>query len=176
MRAGLGALITLPAGSKQPKDPASTTLILEVLPSDHPTAAQQFLDYWAPDACLWCWGDLLPNIIIQAADRTIPLLLVDAGEGGFDTLRDRWLPDVTRQVLVRFDTIIARSEEARVNLVKIRLSERAVQLASPLLTGGRALPCSENPKSYQRYWQLTVRRCGCHTASCWLSILRSMGY
>lgn len=146
-RAGLNVLITLPHDQKalgpQPPNPASAGVIQTTAPSDHPTAVSAFLEHWKPALGLWVWGGLKPNLIVTAADQGCPLFLIDAEVAGFDRRQKRWLPDLTRQVLARFDAIYTRSMEGHKRLIQLGLMPSRVTQTSPLLAGGQTLNCSE---------------------------------
>ena len=117
-------------------------LITEALPADHPATVARFLDHWAPDVCLWTGGFLRPNMVLNAADRKVPLFLIDASENGFDSRKERWFPEVTRQLLKCFSVIMAQSDTARQRLLKIGLNPKSVELTPLLRPGGQALPCN----------------------------------
>ena len=67
-------------------------MIWQDVPDDTGPAAEVFLDHWRPDICLWTGGDLKPALLITAADRDIPLYLVDADETCLDRAAWRWCP------------------------------------------------------------------------------------
>ena len=142
-RIGLHVLITLPDGDTAPP-PLQTrpdvTIVQAPAPSEHPAAVAAFLDHWHPDACVWSWGALRPNLILEAAQRLCPLILVDADTRGFDGRRDRWLPDLTRRLLSQFAAVMARTEPARRRLVQLGQPRDQIDLTDPLLAGGQALP------------------------------------
>lgn len=146
-RGGLIRLITLPKISKTVCPPNTKSTFYQHLPSENPQAVAQFLDHWRPDLCLWCWGDLQPNLILETADRQVPLILVDADSEGVDKRRDRWLPDLTRRVLRKFERVFARSEDALKRFVKVGLPRNRVDLTAPLLAAGRVLPCADSDLS-----------------------------
>lgn len=143
LRMGLNTLITLPrAGKNAP--PHGPDLIYDHLPSENPIAVAKFLDHWQPDACVWGWGDLQPNLILETASRDVPLLLIDADVDGFEERRDRWLPDLTRRVLRRFDAIVTRSDEAGKKFAKVGVPKDNIITATALVAVGRVVPCAES--------------------------------
>lgn len=146
LRAGLNVLISV-ADSSGPgiRIAQGTGALFEtLLPSEHPKAVQQFLDNWAPDLCIWVWGMLRPNLIVETAARSCPMYLIDADAGGFDHRRDRWLPDLTRQLLGHFSVIYARSAHGLRRLSNLGVPQATLSQTTPLLAGGAALPCAES--------------------------------
>ena len=143
----LNVLMTTSANGKPDATaalPVRDTILAQAAPSEHPVAVARFLDHWQPDVCIWVWGGLRPNLILAASDRGIPLLLIDADADGFDRSHGRWLPDLTRHVLSRFSTVIARSAAGQRRLTQMGVLPSKVQHLSPLLAGGQALPCIDS--------------------------------
>ena len=147
-REGLSVLITLgesgTSPTAQPPAPTQDRILQVRLPSDHPTLVKSFLDHWRPGLCLWVWGGLMPNLILEASDRRCPMFLIDADTAGVDRRKSRWLPDLTRQVLARFNAVFARTAAGQKRLIQLGLSPNRVALTSPLLAGGQALTCDES--------------------------------
>jgi len=87
LRSDLAVLITYEQGTD---DPDRTSPVLkdsgiqvEQFASDHPSEAREFLDHWKPDMCLWAGAVMMPNLIEEAADRDIPMVLVDVNRDDF---------------------------------------------------------------------------------------------
>lgn len=146
-RTGLSVLITLPEdtslasslGSSEPDSPIRQI----VAPGEHPSDVAAFLDHWQPDIGLWVWGDLRPNLILEAANRSCPLYLIDADSTGLEKRHSRWLPDLTRQVLSRFTRVLARTPASHRKLLQLGLGAGIVEQSAPLLAGGQALACAD---------------------------------
>lgn len=146
VREDLNVLITLPKGSTVRRGTQTTmsgVILLENVPDEHPAAVEDFMDHWQPDCCVWTWGDLRPNLILEAADRHVPLFLIDADPAGLDGLRDRWMPDLTRDLLGEFATVLTRSESGAKRLLQLGLTSDDIEITPPLQAGGQALPCSD---------------------------------
>ncbi|MEO9821769.1 MAG: glycosyltransferase N-terminal domain-containing protein [Paracoccaceae bacterium] len=141
-RDGMTVLLTFPGGvSKSSIDMTNAReVIIETLPREHPQSVDDFLNHWSPDACVWIWGGLRPNLVLECAERNIPLFLVDAGKDGFDRRRDRWLPEVPRQVLTCFEAWLARSEEAHLRLAQLGCPLDQIETVKPLQPIGQTLP------------------------------------
>jgi 3-deoxy-D-manno-octulosonic-acid transferase len=145
-RPGLALLITYPEGTTPPplSHPRGMSLFQEPVPSEHPSAVVQWLAHWQPDFCVWAWGGLRPNLILEMRERNCPAMLVDADTGGFDGRRERWLSEVTRRVLDGFGTIFARTPAGRKRLLQLGAGADRVEVTSPLLAGGQPLPCVDS--------------------------------
>lgn len=147
VRTDLSILISQPEPEAHNANPAldipDARITHLTVPSEHPSAVAAFLDHWSPDAAIWIWGGLRPNLILEATDRQCPMFLIDADADGFDKRRNRWLPDLTRKVLLRFTAVFARSAAGHRRLVQLGLPEQEVEQTSPLLAGGQALACDD---------------------------------
>lgn len=141
------ALVTIPSDAKVaalPPPRPDVVILQTTVAGEHPTAVEAFLDHWRPNACIWIWGGLRPNLILETGRRNIPMILIDAEMQGFDARRDRWLPDMTRQVLLQFHAIFTRSELARRRLIDMRIPKQNVTAKTPLVAGGQALTCADS--------------------------------
>lgn len=119
-------------------------LQLEHLPSEHPEAIKAFWVNWQPDVVLWTYGNLRPNIIEHVHRQNCPIALIDGETSGFDGRRDRWLPDLSRQLLDPFRALIVRSADALKRLENLGLRTGRIDVSPPLQAGGQALPCRDS--------------------------------
>ncbi len=145
-RDGLAVIITLPdPGATLPQAPTGEGMapIFCTLPNEHVQSIATFLDHWRPDTLIWVWGGMRPNLILEVQARGCPMILIDVGAGGFDGRRDRWLPDLTRVLLARCSRVLARSDAGRSRLVKLGVRPDTIEVTTPLMAGGQALPCSD---------------------------------
>lgn len=126
---------------------APTAPICQTAPSEHPDAVTQFLTHWRPDVCLWAWGALRPNLVMETKAMGCPMILFDADVSGFDSMRDRWLPEMSRQLMRSFSHIILRAPAAGHKLEALGIPTTKMQLAAPLRAGGYALPCPDEELS-----------------------------
>jgi 3-deoxy-D-manno-octulosonic-acid transferase len=143
-RDGLQTVITVAENGAPLVSEETGAPILARLPNEHPQSVATFLDHWQPDAAIWVWGGLRPNLVLECAARGCPMFLVDAGSAGFEALRDRWLPDLTRALLGRFSHVLTRSDQARSRLLHLGAQPDRVEVASALMAGGQALPCADS--------------------------------
>jgi 3-deoxy-D-manno-octulosonic-acid transferase len=138
-RFDLKVLVTGPTAPEGCDDPR---LLTAALPPEHPTATAAFVDHWKPDAMIWVWGALQPNLVEAVAASGCAMFLVDAGADGFDTRRDRWLTEVPRQLLAHFDNVLARSDAAEARMKQLGVPVAKIDRTAPLVPGGQALPAS----------------------------------
>lgn len=145
-RQGLTALITLPDTktiAPAPLPANSSAVHQMMIPNEHPGSVKAFLDHWKPSMCIWIWGALRPNLVLETAKRPCPMVLIDADLRGFDKQTQMWLPDLTRKLLAPFDIACARSAAGYRRLVQLGMPPDKIEQTSPLLAGGHVLPVSE---------------------------------
>ena len=138
-RPNLHMILTGPKPAPQRLKPGRS-LIWQDMPKDTGPEAEVFLDHWQPDICLWTGGDLKPVLLITAADRDIPLYLVDADEACLDRAAWRWFPDLPRALLSRFVEIHARSDAAAKLLRRLGAPGGVLRITGPFEEGGLSLP------------------------------------
>ncbi len=139
-RYGLTVLLT---GLSEPVPNDVPGLLTAALPPEHPAVTAAFVAHWKPDALIWVWGALLPNLVEAVAASGCPMFLVDADAQGFDTRRDRWLTEVPRQLLAHFDNVLARSDAAETRMKQLGVPASKIDRTAPLVPGGQALPASQ---------------------------------
>lgn len=146
-REGLSVLITVPEPAAKiiADHSVDDAAMLQIaVPSEHPASVQAFLKHWSPDVCVWVWGGLRPNLVFEASERGCPMLLVDADADGFEAKRDRWMPDLTRQLLSVFKAILTRSEQGYRKLQQLSAVTASLHKTSELVPGGQVLNCADS--------------------------------
>ncbi|HVP83279.1 MAG TPA: 3-deoxy-D-manno-octulosonic acid transferase [Rhizomicrobium sp.] len=110
----------------------------QFVPIDTPGAARNFLDHWRPDVGLFVDSDLWPNILMSAAERKIPLALVNARMSAKSA--DGWkrAPQTAQALLSAFDGILAIDPEVAARFSS--LGARNVQVTGSLKADAPALP------------------------------------
>ena len=83
----------------------------QFIPIDLPPFVTRFLDYWRPDLALFVESDLWPNLIISAAEREIPMILVNGRMSERSFRRWRRFPRTIEALLTRFDLCLVRTTE-----------------------------------------------------------------
>ena len=73
------------------------------MPVDVPRFVGRFLDHWRPDLALFVESDLWPNMIIEASDRGVPMVLVNGRLSEDSFQRWRRLPNSIAHLLQRLD-------------------------------------------------------------------------
>ena len=139
-------LVTLPIASADHWQTAEVSgdILLRSAPDEHPRSVAAFLDHWRPDLALWIWGGLLPNLVDETARRRIPLHLISADTSGFDGRRDRWMPELARNLMTCFDSATARNNAAAQRLNRLGMRSDAIRVQQRLRESGRVLPCDES--------------------------------
>jgi 3-deoxy-D-manno-octulosonic-acid transferase len=99
--------------------------IHQFVPLDCPAFVARFLDHWRPDLALLVESGLWPNLIIGAAQRGVPLIVVNGrlSERSFE--RWRYLPDTIEALLKRLDLCLVRTPAD---------AERFAALGAPRIT------------------------------------------
>lgn len=119
-------------------------VIAYVLGTDHPDYANRFVTHWKPDVLIWTWGGLRPNLILAARKSGAHMILADADQAGFESRKDRWLPEVPRRLLAQFDTTIARSEAAFHRLAQLGRAPARIEQGTALRPMGAPLPAADS--------------------------------
>ncbi|CAL8976902.1 3-deoxy-D-manno-octulosonic acid transferase [Rhodoplanes serenus] len=85
--------------------------IHQFVPLDAPAYVGRFLDHWRPDLGLFVESDLWPNLILAAAERRVPLILVNGRLS--ERSYEKWqrAPATIETLLSRFDLCLVRSPE-----------------------------------------------------------------
>ncbi len=85
--------------------------IHQFVPHDAPRFVTRFLDHWRPDLALFAESDLWPNLITAAAERNIPLILVNGRLSERSFSRWRRAPRTIAALLRSFDLCLVQSVE-----------------------------------------------------------------
>lgn len=83
--------------------------IHQFAPYDAPRFVARFLDHWRPDLALFAESDLWPNLITAAAERSIPLILINGRVSERSFSRWRRMPRTIATLLGHFDLCLAQS-------------------------------------------------------------------
>lgn len=87
--------------------PAGT--IHQFITLDVPQFVDRFFEHWRPDIALFVESDLWPNLIMAAAKRAIPLILINGRLSERSFKRWRWAPGTVAALLRSFDLCLAQS-------------------------------------------------------------------
>jgi 3-deoxy-D-manno-octulosonic-acid transferase len=83
----------------------------QFIPIDVPPFVTRFLDYWRPDLALFVESDLWPNLIMSAAEREIPMILINGRMSERSFRRWRHFPRMIEALLTRFDLCLVRTTD-----------------------------------------------------------------
>jgi 3-deoxy-D-manno-octulosonic-acid transferase len=82
----------------------------QFVPLDTPEYVKAFLDHWKPDLAVFTESEIWPNLIIETADRKIPLALVNGRMSARSYNRWRRNSAFSRPLFLRFDIVLAQNE------------------------------------------------------------------
>lgn len=140
-RPGVGAVLTLAGdGRAGERDGIDWS---EDLGPDHPELAEAFLTHWRPDICVWIGARLLPNVLLQAQRRALPLILTDTESADLPA-PGGWRGRLARESLTAFDQVFAADEDAVARLGALGVPAGRITRGSPLLVSGTPLPVNED--------------------------------
>jgi len=83
----------------------------QYVPLDTPEYVRAFLDHWRPDLAVFTESEIWPNLIIETAERKIPLALVNGRMSGRSFDRWRRNSGFSRPLFSRFDIVLAQNEK-----------------------------------------------------------------
>jgi 3-deoxy-D-manno-octulosonic-acid transferase len=84
-------------------------VIHQFVPYDAPRFIARFLGHWRPNLALFAEQELWPNLIMESAARSIPLILVNGRLSEQTFQRWRYAPLTFAALLERFDLCLAQS-------------------------------------------------------------------
>jgi 3-deoxy-D-manno-octulosonic-acid transferase len=97
----------------------------QFLPLDAPRYVARFLDHWRPDLALFIESDLWPNLILAAAQRRVPLIIVNGRLSERSFRRWQRMPRAIAALLSRFDLCLTQSRAD---------AERYAELGAPRIS------------------------------------------
>lgn len=118
-------------------------LTCEPPPEDSPAEVRRFLDHWRPDAAIFSDGELRPAALHEAAERQIPLLLVDGRLPYLLRDREGWFPGLMKSSLQAFQHVFAVDENAARLFRKSGASVSAVSALGRMEEESAVLSCLE---------------------------------
>ena len=139
---GRAVLMTCPADIT-PRD----GILLQPPAPDTPADARAFLDHWSPEIAIFAEGELRPATLHEAAERGIPLLLVNGQTPPLLRERDGWYPGLMRSALSLFQEVLTVDEAAARAFRKAGAALSAVAVTGRMEEESSALPCLETERS-----------------------------
>ncbi|NHB78080.1 3-deoxy-D-manno-octulosonic acid transferase [Rhodobacter calidifons] len=139
---GLPVLLTAPQAG-----PDLPGVVIQQPPPDNPADARSFLDHWRPEVAVFAGGQLRPAVMHEAAERNIPLVVVNGKAPAFLRERDSWYPGLMRQSLARFRAILAVDEAAARAFRKGGANLSAVAVTGRMEEESPVLPVNESDRA-----------------------------
>lgn len=87
-------------------------IIEQAPPPDTAAKASAFLTYWQPDLAIMAEGELRPALLLEAADRRVPMLMVDARAPYLLKAHNGWFPGLMRSSLQTFRKVLTVDDAA----------------------------------------------------------------
>jgi 3-deoxy-D-manno-octulosonic-acid transferase len=85
-------------------------IIHQYVPYDSPRYVARFLDHWRPSLALFIESDLWPNLILSAAARRLPMVLINGRMSHRSFPRWRRMAGTISALLGRFEVCLAQSQ------------------------------------------------------------------
>jgi len=85
-------------------------IIHQYIPYDSPRFVARFLDHWQPSLALFIESDIWPNLILSAAQRRLPMVLINGRMSQRSFPRWQRLAATIGALLGRFDICLAQSD------------------------------------------------------------------
>ncbi len=83
--------------------------IHQFVPLDSPRFCRRFLKHWRPDLGLFTESEIWPNLIVEASERKVPLVLVNARMSQQSCKRWARMPSLSKPVFSRFDLVLTQN-------------------------------------------------------------------
>jgi 3-deoxy-D-manno-octulosonic-acid transferase len=125
-------------------------VIHQYVPIDRPDAVGRFLDHWKPNLGVFAESDFWPNLIVEASEREISLMLINARMG--EKSRRGWarVGSSARRILQSFDAILCADQATSEALS--RLSERPAPMVGNLKLAAPPPPVEPGPLAALESW------------------------
>lgn len=120
----------------------------QFVPVDCPSWVGRFFDHWRPDLALWMESELWPNLLGEAAARSIPAILVNGRMSARSFGNWRRFAGSARSLLGKFVLCLAQTEEQAERLR--RLHAPAVDCVGNLKYSAVPLPADEEALQLHR--------------------------
>jgi len=118
-------------------------MIVQPAPADTVVDARGFLDHWKPEMGIFSNGELRPAILHEAAERGIPLIMVDGRTPQLLRQKDGWYPGLMRSALQAFRHVLTLDEASARAFRRSGALLSAVKPLGRLEEESAAPPCLE---------------------------------
>lgn len=133
---GVNVLLTCPDDL-----PVGRGMIRQPPPADTAAEVKSFLSHWQPQVAILAEGEVRPALLLEAEQRRVPVLMVDARAPYLLKARDGWYPGLLRASLQSVRQVMAVDEAAARAFRKAGAGEVAV--AGRMEEPSAALPYHE---------------------------------
>lgn len=83
----------------------------QYVPFDSPAFARRFLDHWKPDLAIFTESEIWPNLILETAEKKIPLALVNARMSKKSHSKWRKNRGLSLPLFARFNAVLAQNAQ-----------------------------------------------------------------
>ena len=94
------------------KSKANKKIIHQFLPLDISIFTNKFLNHWKPNLSIFIDSEIWPNLILQAASKKIPLLLINARITEKSFKRWQLVKNFSKKIFEKFDLCITSNKES----------------------------------------------------------------
>ena len=121
-------------------------ILQDTAPNDTPVDTRAFLDHWRPELLVLADGELRPALLHEAAEKSLPVIMVQARTPYLLRERDGWYPGLTRSLLNRMRHVLTLDEPAARAFRKAGAPPPTVEVAGRMedQTDSQARRCCEN--------------------------------
>lgn len=140
---GVTVLLTLPVTVPAP----ATEAIIEVPPADFPRQVQEFLDHWKPDLVIFSEGELRPALLHEAAQRSLPMLMIEGRAPHLMPGREGWFPGLVKASVARFRHVLTVDDAAARAFRRAGADPERLQIVGRMEESSCALPYVESDRA-----------------------------
>ncbi|MDA7963096.1 3-deoxy-D-manno-octulosonic acid transferase [Ruegeria sp.] len=109
-------------------------------PLDTAGPVRRFLDHWRPDAGIFVESEIWPRLIIESADRSVPLALLNARLSEKSVAGWQKRPKTARFILNKFRLFLTQNDKTATNLLSMGAPSDRVQPGTNLKAMSEPLP------------------------------------
>ncbi len=112
----------------------------QFVPIDRPAWVRRFLRYWRPDMAIWVESELWPNLLLETADRGVPMVLLNARMSADSHTGWQRARGLAHRLLSSFSLVLAQDETIANRLRD--LGAAPVSVSGNLKTAAAPLPAT----------------------------------
>ncbi|MEL6640205.1 MAG: glycosyltransferase N-terminal domain-containing protein [Pseudomonadota bacterium] len=105
-----------------------------------------FLTHWRPDLMLWMRDKLEPSVLVEASDREVPCILLEATTDVVNPEHGGWVPGMARALLQQFRQIFTKDDAVSAALIRNGAEPAKVKALGMMETAPAALPHFEDER------------------------------